>query len=1281
MLTVSKAMQELQNQFCNTLEHRIAELQSQYDKLTLSNWQQADLQELHHLVHSLTGSAGTFGLQSLSTASRQLEQQLKHIADQDRAPSPQVWTNIATLLKDIESLSIKLLQMDAPKLAPIPENLSKRNRNPLVYLLEDDPEQAEHLALALREDGFEVKVFHCLESISSDKQCPDAFVLDIILPEGDAAGLAFLSEIKRAQNCNVPVVCISVRDDFDTRLAAYRAGANRYMLKPVQPQVLSDVLNVYTGRSASEPYRVVLVDDDPLLLEAQSYVLQAAGMIVEALNQPNNILTTLDRFQPDVLILDVYMPSVKGPELAAIIREREGYLSLPILFLSAESDLQQRLHALSLGGDDFITKPVLPEHLISAVTARAKRARQRAAIQDRLSNTLYEYERVHYALNEHAIVSIADRRGDIIDVNDQFCQISGYSRKELIGKNHRVVKSSKHPPEFYQNLWSTIVKGKVWKGVICNQAKDGSLYWVESTITPFLDEKGEPYQYVSIRTDITEQLRSEQAVELAKERLRRGQIYANIGTWEWNINNGELFWTEQIAPLFGYPEGDLQTSYDNFLGALHPDDRQSVSDAVAACIEQGIPYDIEHRVVWPDGTVRWLLEKGDVQRDAEGNPVKMIGVVQDINARKLTEIALAEREQQLMEAQSLASLGNWRADLQTGELFWSDQVYKIFGYQPDSFTPSVEAFKSAIHPDDTELVDNSERCAEQTGRQDVVHRIIRPDGKVRYVHELAQMQVDHTGRPISMNGTVQDITERKEAEQNLTIFGRVFDATEQGIGVTDAEGHVIYSNPAHDRLHGYEPGECLGMHFSRFLKEETLQTEIDVIIASVSEGKSWSGLLPIRRKDGQEVISYSNIGAILDSDSKPEYLFNIMVDYSDELARQEQLKNAKEEAEKANCAKSDFLSSMSHELRTPLNSIIGFSQLLALSDLSDKQKDQLSTIATSGKHLLSLINDVLEFAKLESGKLSLNIESVEVRSIIEQVIALVESHAYKNTITIEVAPWEDDIYILADPVRFKQVIVNLMSNGIKYNRPHGKLTLSWQIIEKDQQRFWQIHITDTGKGIAQQNLPRLFEPFDRLGHEGSAIEGTGIGLSITKDLLEQMDGLIEVESELEVGSTFSVAFPLDEKDYDSTLSNSLPDANPAKKSSFSPALSKTLKVLYVEDNPGNMKLMAQIGQTIEGIELRIAPSAENGLQQAKGWLPQLILLDINLPGMNGDEAYQHFRDIPGYQANSPLIYAVTANVLEHQIAHYNELGFDQIIAKPFDLPEVVKMIESARDSM
>jgi PAS domain S-box-containing protein len=880
-------------------------------------------------------------------------------------------------------------------------------------------------------------------------------------------------------------------------------------------------------------------------------VLRSAGMTVRTLSQPLRILESLNDFAPDVVVLEVHMPEATGPELAAVLRERDEQLQLPVLFLSGETDMSQHLLALNLGGDDFLVKPVQPDHLVAAVAARARRARQDAAIRQRLEAILYKREREHLALDRHAIVSIADRAGNITYVNDKFCEISGYSRSELSGQNHRILKSGGHPPGFYQDLWHTIAGGEVWQGEICNRRKDGSQYWVESTIVPFLDGDGEPYQYVSIRTDISHVKAAEAALRQSEERLRRGQAYANIGTWEWAIQTGDLYWTERIAPLFGHAEGELETAYDNFLAAIHPDDRQAVNDAVNACVERDVPYDIEHRVVWPDGTVRWLLERGAVVRDAAGRPLQMLGVVQDIDDRKRAELALAERERQLREAQALAHIGNWQADLVSGELSWSDEIYRIFGHEPGSFEPSVEAFHAAVHPDDRALVLESEERARQTGHHDVVHRIVRPDGTVRHVHELAQMEIDATGGVVRLIGTVQDVTEQVEVEQALMA--------------------------------------------------------------------------------------------------------------------------ASEEADRANQAKSDFLSSMSHELRTPMNAILGFGQLMEYDDaLPGEHQDNVGEILKAGHHLLELINEVLDLAKIESGHVDLSLEPVDVCTIVDECLSLVGTLAAKRDIQLSHSGLKG-VAVRADRMRLKQALLNLLSNAVKYNHEGGSVRL--EVRPQGAERLC-IQVTDTGPGIPAERQAELFQPFNRLDAKHSNIEGTGIGLTITRRLVEMMGGIVDVESEVGVGSTFWIELPF-ESAPGSDHGHEWVTADSAVPAAHVETVQHT--VLYIEDNPANIKLVAQILGRRQHIRLLTAHTPELGIELALARRPDLILLDINLLGMDGYQVLEVLKADANLKT-IPVV-AITANAMPRDIERGRAAGFNEYLTKPLDMGQFHAVVDRLLDRM
>jgi PAS domain S-box-containing protein len=1136
------ALQEMQRQFAAALPDRIETLQAQYRALNLADWRVADAQTLHQQLHALTGSAGTFGMESLSAAARQLEIRLEAIVASGMAPDEATWQAIGAELVRLKQLAHSRLRAGTPGLTPPPAT-PRLDRSPRVDLVEDDREQAERLAQSLVQAGYQVRVFTALADFraawgaaGAAGETPDAVVLDVVFPEGEDAGIELLAELKASRASCPPVVFTSVRDDLDARLAAYRAGASRYLLKPIEPAALIDLLDALTGRMPPQPYRVLLVDDDPLLLQTQAAVLRAAGMEVHTLTQPRETLAVLDAFRPDVLVLDVYMPEVSGPELAAVVREREDYLHLPILFLSAETDPSQQLLALNLGGDDFLVKPVQANHLVQAVTARARRARQHTALQRRLQTILYEREREHLAVDAHAIVSIADAAGTITYVNDKFCAVSGYTRGELIGQNHRIIKSGLHPPEFYREMWQTIASGQIWHGEVCNRRKDGRLYWVASTIVPFLDADGLPYQYVSIRTDITRIKEQEEALRVRDERLRRSQIYANIGTWDWNIVTGELYWSERIAPLFGYPEGELETTYENFLQAVHPDDRQAVIDAVNACVERDVPYEIEHRVVWPDGQVRWLLERGAVTRDADGRPLRMLGVVQDIDARKRAELALAESERRFALAVEGPGDGVWDWDIPSGTLKLSANYEGMLGYAKGEIPETIDAWAASVHPEDMP-------------------------------------------------------------------------------GVKAA-------------LDDYLAG-----------RRDTYAVE-----------------LRLRCKDG----SYKWIlgrGSVVERDARgsPKRMIGIHTDISARKAMEAELVAAREAAEAANRAKSEFLSSMSHELRTPLNAIIGFAQILETDEkLSADQQDNVHEILKAGRHLLELINEVLDLAKIEAGRIDLSMEGVELPDLAQECVQLVAPLAARRGIAVDIAVDAGQM-VFADRHRLRQVLLNLLSNAIKYNHEGGRVTLAARASSGDRVR---IEVRDTGPGIPAEKLPLLFKPFSRLGKEASNIEGTGIGLTIVRRLVELMGGTVGVESAPGEGSTFWVE---------------LAAAAPAEKVGagvtavgLTPACGEVATVLAIDDNPTNLKLLTQmLGRLCPQLHLITAHNAELGLELALAQRPDLILLDISMPGMNGLEllsvmkAHDRLKTIP--------VIAVTAHAMPHDIERARAAGFADYLTKPLDL--------------
>jgi PAS domain S-box-containing protein len=393
---------------------------------------------------------------------------------------------------------------------------------------------------------------------------------------------------------------------------------------------------------------------------------------------------------------------------------------------------------------------------------------------------------------------------------------------------------------------------------------------------------------------------------------------------------------------------------------------------------------------------------------------------------------------------------------------------------------------------------------------------------------------------------------------------------------------------------------------------------------------------------------------------------------------QSDLLDAKDQAESANAAKSKFLSSMSHELRTPLNGILGFAQLLQLDFdpvVSPDQVEGVEQILRNGQHLLRLINEVLELSQIEEGQLSMEIDTVDASEIVQDCLALIRNLAQQRDLSVHftVAPNAPCRSVEADPVRLKQVLINLMMNAVKYNSTGTQVGLRW---EPGESGFTRFSVWDDGPGIPKDKYKDLFQPFNRLGMDAKEIEGTGIGLAISKTLVELMGGHIGFHAGTQTGAVFWFELPMaSETALPKTIaSNSIPTA-PANDAVETEDQARRFKVLYVEDNPANMLMMEKITARLKNINLLQAHTAELGIARARAENPDLILMDINLPGMNGIEALKAIRSL-AETAQTP-IFAISAAAMPNDIERATNAGFDDYITKPVNVPQLMKKITDA----
>ena len=381
----------------------------------------------------------------------------------------------------------------------------------------------------------------------------------------------------------------------------------------------------------------------------------------------------------------------------------------------------------------------------------------------------------------------------------------------------------------------------------------------------------------------------------------------------------------------------------------------------------------------------------------------------------------------------------------------------------------------------------------------------------------------------------------------------------------------------------------------------------------------------------------------------------------------EKLQKAKEEAERSSQAKSEFMSRMSHELRTPLNAILGFSQLLSMDpiNMTPVQRDDVSLIGKAGQHLLDLINEVLDLSSIEKGRMEICQQIVNVDEVLEEVILLLKPLVDKRNIKIVKNISKDsDHFIFVDIQRFKQVLINLISNAVKYNCENGTVTIGRCKISPDKVR---IDIEDTGVGISLESQSEIFEPFNRLANNPSLIEGTGIGLSITKYLVELMGGTIALKSTLGEGSCFSIEFN-EQVPSASTQTQDQPEVEPVKKDSTS-----QFTLLYIEDNTESQMLMEQVIAKRPKIRYLSAPNMQLGIGLAQRHCPDLIILDMDLPDINGIEGFEMLKNIE--ETKEIPVIALSANAMPHQIEEAMEAGLMKYLVKPLEIKQFLEMVD------
>ncbi|MEW6475312.1 MAG: ATP-binding protein [Actinomycetota bacterium] len=599
-------------------------------------------------------------------------------------------------------------------------------------------------------------------------------------------------------------------------------------------------------------------------------------------------------------------------------------------------------------------------------------------------------------------------------------------------------------------------------------------------------------------------------------------------------------------------------------------------------------------------------------------------------------------------------------------VYVSPNATRVLGLPP---VAEPDFLRKRLHPDFVTTIKAAARRMTADGESVRLEALFVAGGDVhRWVSLVMLPEFDESADVRTALVYLNDDDERYRAQAELkereATLQAVLDASPDVITITAADGTITLANPAVESVLGWPTKNLLERSHADFVHPDDA-VRMRAAFEALLEGTESHSVVAYRAKhvDGRLVTLESHASALRDNTGQPVAVVAVTRDISERVRIEEIQREARETAERANRSKSEFISRMSHELRTPLNAVIGFAQLLELDDLTAEQRESVNYILKGGRHLLDLIDEILDIARIEAGRLKLSAEPVSVSEALADVVEMVGSMAARAD--VEILEWSvtPDLHVLADRQRLVQILLNLLSNAVKYNRPQGTVQITCQ--RADAGRI-QVDVIDTGFGIRNEDLPLLFSPFERLGAEQTAIEGTGIGLALSRQLAEAMGGCLEVSSLVGRGSTFSLVLPEAEgqvERYERLNGDAVRSVIPSRGGT----------VLHIEDNLSNLKLVERILARHASMRVVATMQGRLGIQLAREHRPRVVLLDLHLPDIGGDEVLRQLRDDPA-TSNIPVV-IVSADATRGEIQRLLAAGAAGYVTKPIDVRELLRVLD------
>ncbi|SOE20237.1 PAS domain S-box-containing protein [Spirosomataceae bacterium TFI 002] len=926
----------------------------------------------------------------------------------------------------------------------------------------------------------------------------------------------------------------------------------------------------------------------------------------------------------------------------------------------------------NLNNDQKLGLVLLAKQVVAILETRNQCETTESKIKNESNESLNtELNSYKLALDETTGVVISETSGKIIYVNDEACRNSKYGREELLGKQSTIFDSGYHPQSFFDNLWDTISKGKIWKNEIKNLAKDGSIYWTDTTIIPFLDNKKQPQKYVTIKRDITRQ----------KQESIGFEQFFNLSLDYFCVANTKGYF-EKVSPVFmselGFTEEELLSK--SFFELIHEEDLEDTINEIQK---------LGKGVLTVNFKVRFKCKKGGYRLLSwNATPDKETGALY-ATARDITE---SNRIQEENKRLSLVAKGTNNLVVITDKkrkIEWVNQAFETqTGYKLDEVLGKSPGSFLQFEGTDPEKVNVIKEAMNSKNTFTGEIQNISKDGKKYWIEMNISPVLNENNELVNFIAIQSDITEKKNKDASIANLLEtqisIFNGVGHAVMFSDSNGVIQRVNRALVHLIEYTEEDIVGkMNLIDFLDfDEVVERSIEIskelnvpivpgfetlIARTQSKQKMDANEWTYISKSGKRIPVWLSVTCIKNSKGAILGYFSAAEDYTEKKEVEQNLIQAKNYAVQAAKAKDSFLANMSHEIRTPLNAIIGFTELLSQNQLDPTLSDYVKNINTAGANLLNIINDILDISKIESGQLVIESNPINIKSTLKHVYDLLNAKATEKRLEFNLFLDADmPAMVMGDQGRINQILMNLAGNSIKFTE-QGEVSISVKkLTETNETVKLRFSIRDSGIGIPENKLDTIFERFTQAEATTTRrFGGTGLGLNIVKQLVELQNGEIFVKSKFGQGSEFQ--FVIEFLKVEMTTNDRMKGGISIEKENLG-----QLSILLCEDNELNQLLAKKVIEKF-GFDLDIAENGKEGIDLLMTKEYDLILMDLQMAVMDGHQATVYIREV--LNSNIPII-AMTAHSLVGERQKCEEIGMNGYVSKPFKQSELLEEIKS-----